>query len=201
MQKDDKIKNDVDRSNNGKNDVIDISKFKLNFTDIGGKDKNNDKNNLNDSNNGKSSMGSEKSIVINCSHCNSNNSIVNKNIKIINSNNTVLPTNNNDPNPISAFDKVNIPHQFIGKTFGLLFRCLFETEGAVCIALYRWKRKEKHGSGSQKDSVRMLPHARRVRLAQKSHTELPSVLTCPSMDTILLMNDEVFILRATHRHM
>lgn len=185
------------KSSNGKHDFIQKgitgSRISLN----GRTDNMNSRtDNLNRSENG--SVRTEKSnkSVINCVHCNSNNSLIDKNINQINSNKKLPPPVSIDENTMSAFDKVNIPYQFVGKTFGLLFRCLYETEGAICIALYRWRQNEK----SEKSKAG-LPQARRVRLAQKVHTELPSVLTCPGMDTVLLMHDEVFILRATHRHM
>ena len=127
----------------------------------------------------------------------------------------------------SSFDKVDIPPQFLGKTFGLLFRSLYETEGVIVIALYRFQREQKkyqsHMDGNNLKNnnnnnnnnnnsnnnyqngpelgVNFAPKIKRKRLAFKDQTVLASVTCCPDMNMIVLLNDEIFILRAAHRHL
>ena len=133
----------------------------------------------------------------------------------------LLPSStSSEDNTHSSFDKVDIPPQFIGKAFRSLFRSLFETEGAIAIALYRCNKNCKNengngngtgsshreGYGSEKEQhhahgQRQTQNQRRRRMTHKDPTELPTILTCPPMNTILQLYDEIFILRATHRHL
>ena len=181
-----------------------------------------------------------------CENGNSNDNIVIKNSKssssiikhleIINSINLspphLLPSRtSSEDNTHSCFDKVDIPPQFIGKVFGSLFRSLFETEGAVAIALYRYDKKcrdensndngndissqrDGYGYGSNKvqgyahgqthghgHGQRQTQNQRRRRMMHKNPTDLPTIITCPPRDTVLQLHDEIFILRATHRHL
>jgi hypothetical protein len=97
-------------------------------------------------------------------------------------------------NNFSSLDKVVVPPQFFGKTFGLLFRCLYDAEGVIAIALCRLPRR----LNPSVDVRKVTPQ--RVSRVPRQDCSLPSVITAPSMSTVLLQNDEVFILRARLRH-
>ena len=173
---------------------------------------NNRYNNGNDGNN---------NIVID-SNQRSGNDII-KHLEVINSINLssprqLPPSTSSEEKSFSCFDKVNIPPQFVGKSFRLLFRSLFEVEGAIAIALYRYpvkksddKKPNKYenefiqGSFQSQSQSQSHSHShsqnRKKRMALADLAELPIVLTSPDMATILLLRDEVFILRATHKHL
>ena len=105
-------------------------------------------------------------------------------------------------NNFSSLDKVDIPYQFLGKTFGFLFECLYESEGVIAISLYRYPRPSNPAnSGINKDGLRYSEDVPSVQggLRYASRGSLPFVITAPHADTVLQLYDEVFVLRARQR--
>jgi hypothetical protein len=112
-----------------------------------------------------------------------------------------IASNNN----FSSLDKVDIPYQFLGKTFGFLFECLYESEGVIAISLYRYPRPSNPAnSGINKDGLQYNEGIQVMQgvqggLRYASRGTLPFVIAAPHADTILQMYDEVFVLRARQR--
>ena len=77
----------------------------------------------------------------------------------------------NQLNQRHTIDKVDVPDDYYGKTFGEMFLYYLQDYNCISIALYRWSL-----SDSQSDS------------------QLPHIVCAPSYDTILQQRDEVFIL-------
>ena len=96
----------------------------------------------------------------------------------------------------SLLDKIIVPPIFVGKAFSIMFSSCFQYNGIIIIALYRLYNEESpsyaaEGRNEKKREYRSETNKRSVK------TVLPFVVTAPSMKTILLSTDEVFILRAS----
>ena len=102
----------------------------------------------------------------------------------------------------SSLDKVDIPFQFLGKSFSFLFQCLYESEGVIAISLYRYpKRSTPSVSGRDDNILRYGKATPGMTGSQRSTRSLPYVITAPHPDIVLQLYDEVFVLRARHRNL
>jgi hypothetical protein len=70
-----------------------------------------------------------------------------------------------------TIDKVDVPDDYYGKTFGELFLYYLQDYNCISIALYRWNVSDSY-----------------------SDSQLPHIVCAPSYDTILQHRDEIFIL-------
>ena len=102
----------------------------------------------------------------------------------------------------SSLDKVDIPFQFLGKSFAFLFQCLYESEGVIAISLYRYPKPSTPSvAGRDNNILRYGEVTPGMTGSQRSTRSLPYVITAPHPNIVLQLYDEVFVLRARHRNL